>query len=67
MSALSSLCLWCLALPTVLWASHGTLLVEGDNDASKICKAAPYWDIKGQTPMKELEGDVVVVALLKAS
>lgn len=66
MGLLSSLW-WGLALPTVLWASHVTLLVEGDKEASRICKPAPSWDIKGHAPMKELLGDVVVVALLKAS
>lgn len=66
MQSLSSLWL-CVALPSVLWASHVTLLVEGDNDASRICKPAPYWDINGRAPMKELLGNVVVVALLKAS
>lgn len=55
------------ALPGVLWASHTTLLVEGDNDASKICKPAPHWEIKGKAPMNEQLGKVVVVALLKAS
>ncbi|XP_040000374.1 selenoprotein Pb [Xiphias gladius] len=66
MCSLSLLWLY-VALPGVLWASHTTLMVEGDNDASKICKPAPHWDIKGQTPMQELLGNVVVVALLKAS
>uniref|UniRef100_A0A3Q1EWU5 Selenoprotein P N-terminal domain-containing protein n=1 Tax=Acanthochromis polyacanthus TaxID=80966 RepID=A0A3Q1EWU5_9TELE len=36
-----------------------TLLVEGDNDASRICKPAPYWDIKGYAPMQQLLGNVV--------
>lgn len=66
MRSLSSLWLYA-ALPGVLWASHVTLLVEGDNDASRICKPAPNWTIKGQAPMQELLGNVVVVALLKAS
>lgn len=56
----------CAALPGLLWASP--LLVEGDTDASKICKPAPRWEIKGHgAPMKELLGNVVVLALLKAS
>lgn len=54
-------------LPCLLWASHVSLIVEGDNDASRICKPAPKWEIKGQAPMQELLGNVVVVALLKAS
>lgn len=64
MRSLLLLCLYA-ALPSV--TSHSTLLVEGDNDASKICKPAPHWDIKGKAPMNEQLGKVVVVALLKAS
>uniref|UniRef100_A0A673Y865 Selenoprotein P N-terminal domain-containing protein n=1 Tax=Salmo trutta TaxID=8032 RepID=A0A673Y865_SALTR len=42
--------------------------IERDNDASKICKPAPRWEIKGHgAPMKGLLGNVVVLALLKAS
>jgi len=55
------------ALPALLWASHVSLLVEGDNNASRICKPAPHWTIKGRAPMQELQGSVAVVALLKAS
>ena len=66
MSSLSSLWLYA-ALPGLLLASHVSLMVEGDNDASRICKSAPKWTIKGQSPMQELLGNVVVVALLKAS
>lgn len=66
MHCLSSLWLYA-ALPGLLWASHVTLIVEGDNDASRICKPAPHWEINGQAPMQELLGNVVVVALLKAS
>ncbi|MEQ2178013.1 Selenoprotein Pb, partial [Goodea atripinnis] len=63
-----SLVLWLsAALPGLLWASQSALLVEGDKNASRICKLAPYWDIKGRSPMQEQLGNVVVVALLKAS
>ena len=56
------------SLPALLWASSSaSLLVEGDNDPSRICKPAPYWQVQGKAPMRELLGDVVVVALLKAS
>lgn len=65
---MSLLTLWLsIALPSLLWASQVTLLVEGDKDASTICKPAPHWDIGGRAPMQELLGNVVVVALLKAS
>uniref|UniRef100_A0A3P9C9X8 Selenoprotein P2 n=1 Tax=Maylandia zebra TaxID=106582 RepID=A0A3P9C9X8_9CICH len=61
----SLLMLWLFAaLPGLLWASHSTLIVEGDNDASRICKPAPQWDIKGYAPMRDLLGNVAVVALL---
>lgn len=64
----SLLTLWLFAaLPVLLWASHTTLFVEGDNDASRICKPPPNWDIKGRAPMKRLLGNVSVVALLKAT
>lgn len=66
MHSLSSLWLY-TALPGMLWASQVSLIVEGDNDASRICKPAPNWTIKGHAPMQELLGNVVVVALLKAS
>uniref|UniRef100_A0A3Q0R7W6 Selenoprotein P2 n=1 Tax=Amphilophus citrinellus TaxID=61819 RepID=A0A3Q0R7W6_AMPCI len=63
----SLLTLWLFAaLPDLLWASHTTLIVEGDNDASRICKPAPNWDIKGHAPMKDLLGNVAVVALYSA-
>ena len=54
-------------LPGLLWAAHVSLIVEGDNDASRICKLAPNWTIKGRSPMEGQLGNVVVVALLKAS
>lgn len=66
MRSLLRLWMWA-ALPVLLWAQHATLLVEGDNNASSICRPAPYWSIKGEAPMRELLGKVVVVALLKAS
>lgn len=66
MRSLSSLWLYA-ALPGVLWAAHVTLLVEGDNNASRICQPAPHWEIRGEAPMQKLLGKVVVVALLKAS
>uniref|UniRef100_A0A3P8Y8C2 Selenoprotein P N-terminal domain-containing protein n=1 Tax=Esox lucius TaxID=8010 RepID=A0A3P8Y8C2_ESOLU len=61
------LTLWlCATLSGPLQASP--LFVEGDRNASRICKPAPAWEIKGQgAPMKELLGNVVVLALLKAS
>lgn len=64
---MSAVSLLYAALPGLLWASHVSLLVEGDNDASRICKPAPHWTIKERAPMQELLGNVVVVALLKAS
>lgn len=67
MRSLSKLWLFGAMLPCLLWAAHVTLLVEGDNDASRICKPAPNWTIKGHAPMQRLLGNVVVVALLKAS
>ncbi|KAF7655147.1 hypothetical protein LDENG_00059160 [Lucifuga dentata] len=64
----SLLLLWLYAaLPGLLGAAQVTLLVEGDNDASMICKPAPHWEIAGRAPMKEVLGNVAVVALLKAS
>lgn len=64
----SLLTLWLFAaLPGLLWASHSALIVEGDNDGSRICKPAPQWDIKGYAPMQDLLGNVAVVALLKAT
>lgn len=66
MRSLLLLCLYA-ALPGALWASHTTLPVEANNTASRICKPAPHWAIKGKAPMNELLGNVVVVALLKAS
>lgn len=66
MLSLSSLWLFA-ALPGLLWASHVSTIVEGDNDPSRICKPAPHWEINGNAPMQELLGNVVVVALLKAS
>lgn len=60
--------LWlCAAIPGVVFSAHTTLLVEGDRNVSRICKPAPHWEIQGQAPMKELLGNVVVVALLKAT
>lgn len=61
--ALSALCL--ASLPSLLWTSP--LFVERDNNQSTVCKLAPLWDIDGYSPMNELLGNVVVVALLKAS
>lgn len=66
MHSRSSLWLYA-ALPGLLWASHVSLIVEGDDHGSAICKPAPHWEIKGHAPMQELLGKVVVVALLKAS
>lgn len=57
----------CSALPALLWASLSVLSAEGDSNASKICKPAPYWDVEGHVPMQEHLGNVVVVALLKAT
>lgn len=52
-----------VALAGLLWAS----CVEGAIHTSRICQPSPHWEIKGQAPMQELQGNVVVVALLKAS
>lgn len=51
------------ALTGLLWASQA----QGQNTTSRICKAAPRWEISGQAPMEALVGRVAVVALLKAS
>lgn len=60
--------LWlCMALLGLLSAAHVSLIVEGDSDPSRICKPAPHWAINGHVPMPEQLGNVVVVALLKAS
>lgn len=56
-----------VALPTLLWASQVSLMVETDDNGSQICEPAPSWEIKGHEPMREQLGNVVVVALLKAS
>ena len=62
----SLLPLWLgVSLPGLLWAA--VLLVEGNSSESRICKSAPYWEVGGKAPMQELLGNVVVVALLKAS
>lgn len=50
-----------VALTGLLWAS------QGQSATSRICKAAPRWEVGGQAPMEALVGRVVVVALLKAS
>lgn len=57
--------LWLSALPAIIWASP--LLIERENGTSRICKLAPHWEIGGKAPMDELQGHIVVVALLKAS
>ena len=56
--------LWA-ALPGLLGASP--LFLERNGNTSSICKPAPHWKVQGQSPMEGLLGDVVVVALLKAS
>lgn len=57
--------LWLSALPALLGASP--LFLEKESNGSRICKPAPKWEIDGQTPMNDLLGNVVIVALLKAS
>ncbi|KAL1280375.1 hypothetical protein QQF64_014975 [Cirrhinus molitorella] len=57
--------LWLSAIPALLGASP--LFLEKENTGSRICKPAPKWEIDGKTPMKDLIGNVVIVALLKAS
>lgn len=60
--------LWlCAALPVLLWASHVSLIVERDGQASRICKPPPHWEIDKEAPMQNLRGKVAVVALLKAN
>lgn len=66
MQSLSSLWRY-VALPALLWASQVSLMVETDDSGSQICEPAPHWEIKGHAPMREQLGNVVVVALLKAS
>ena len=51
------------ALAVLLWASPA----RGLSSSSRICRAAPRWEIGGRAPMEERLGRVVVVALLKAS
>lgn len=64
----SLLSLWrYVALPALLWASQVSLVVETDDSGSQICEPAPRWEIKGHVPMTGQLGNVVVVALLKAS
>lgn len=63
MRALLALCL--ATLPGLLGTAP--LLVERNSSQSTICKPAPRWTINGRSPMDELLGSVVVVALLKAS
>uniref|UniRef100_A0A4W3HTY3 Selenoprotein P2 n=1 Tax=Callorhinchus milii TaxID=7868 RepID=A0A4W3HTY3_CALMI len=43
------------------------LIVSGEKQESRICQAAPLWEIANQNPMEQQLGSVVVVALLKAS
>lgn len=52
----------CAALLAMVWASQVT-----HAHTSEICKPAPHWDVQGRAPMEEHLGNVVVVALLKAS
>lgn len=66
MHPLSTLWLYA-ALPGLLWASHVSLIVERDDQASRICKPSPHWEINKQAPMQKLRGKVAVVALLKAN
>uniref|UniRef100_A0A9J8A199 Selenoprotein P2 n=1 Tax=Cyprinus carpio carpio TaxID=630221 RepID=A0A9J8A199_CYPCA len=52
--------LWALSLsafPALLWASP--LFLERESNASRICKPAPKWEIDGEIPMKNLQGNVV--------
>lgn len=63
MWSLLALCL--SSLPGLLWTSP--LVLEKDGSQSSVCKLAPHWEIDGRSPMKELLGSVVVVALLKAT
>lgn len=57
--------LWLSAFPALLWASP--LFLEKESNGSRICKPAPKWEIDDEVPMQDLLGNVVVVALLKAS
>lgn len=41
-------------------------LAAANND-TRICQVAPHWEIGNQSPMEQLSGQLVVVALLKAS
>lgn len=56
-----------VALPALLWASQVSLTGETEESGSEICEPAPHWEVKGHVPMREQLGNVVVVALLKAS
>lgn len=43
------------------------ILAEVAENRSHICQPAPLWKINGTAPMDGMEGQVMVVALLKAS
>uniref|UniRef100_A0A3Q2CJ26 Selenoprotein P2 n=1 Tax=Cyprinodon variegatus TaxID=28743 RepID=A0A3Q2CJ26_CYPVA len=61
----SLLVLWLsAAVPALLWVSQTTPLVGADKNSSRICQPAPDWAINGRSPLKELQGHVVVVALI---
>lgn len=57
--------MWLSASLCLLDASP--LFVEKESTSSRICKPVPHWNISDQAPMKQLLGNVVVVALLKAT
>ena len=56
-------------LPSVLLLGLviATTGAEVAENRTRICQPAPFWKINGTAPMTGLEGQVKVVALLKAS
>lgn len=50
----------------LLLAIAATLADVAEN-RTRICQPAPLWKINGVAPMAGMEGQVTVVALLKAS
>uniref|UniRef100_A0A8D0DYX5 Selenoprotein P N-terminal domain-containing protein n=1 Tax=Salvator merianae TaxID=96440 RepID=A0A8D0DYX5_SALMN len=55
-----------LSISFLLGLMIATTLAEVAENRTRICQPAPYWKINGTSPMAGMEGQVVVVALLKA-
>lgn len=57
-----------LVLALAAWLGLGPALAsEGAANSTRICQEAPAWSVNGLSPMAGAEGQVTVVALLKAS